>query len=174
MNKWLKFFLLLSQIGGGLLGIGIIGRVFLAGNLTPIVVIVNAAFVIVFSFGILAGVALIKKPRLGLILSLIFQGIQIPIIITPVVSYILSSGMFLNVYWHETGWGTNFAFLGSRCYFYVNSGEPWCAGVNIVALVLFVFLIREIWLEAANRKIGKSEFSNISGQPLLSANWRGR
>lgn len=159
MNKWLKSFLLLSQIGGGLLGIGIIGRVFLAGNLTPIAMIINSAFVIVFAFGILAGLALIKKPKLGLILSLIFQGIQIPIIITPSIGYILSSGAFLNVYWHGTGWGTKFAFLGSRYYFYLNSGEPWCAGANIVALVLFVFLIREIWLEAAVLKISKSELS---------------
>jgi len=174
MNKLLKTFLVLFQIGGGLLGIGVIGRVLLAGNLTSIAVIINATFVIVFAFGILAGVALIKKPRLGLILSLIFQGMQIPILMTPAVSYILSSGAFLNVYWHETGWGTKFALLGSRFYFYLNSGEPRCVGVNLVALALFVLLIREIWLKAKTIKISKSEFPPISDQPLLSSNWRGR
>ena len=174
MNKWLRTILVLFQIGGGLLGIGIIGRVLLAGNLTPIAVIINAAFVIVFAFGILAGVALIKKPRLGLVLSLIFQGMQIPILITPAVSYILSSGAFLNVYWHETGWGTDFALLGSRFYFYLNSEEPWYLGANIVALALFVLLIREIWLKTEAVKISKSDFSNISGQSPLSVNWRAR
>ena len=159
MNKWLKTFLLLSQIGGGLLGIGIIGRVFLAGNLTPITQMVHVIFVILFAFGIVAGIALIKKPKVGLILSLIFQGIQIPVITTPTIAYIFSSGAFFNVYWCETGWGTNFAFLGSRYFFYINSGEPWYVGVNIVALALFVFLIREIWLTAETWKVNKSELS---------------
>ena len=77
MNKWLRAFLLLLQIGGGVLGFVIIGRVLLAGNQTPVTVMFNAAFLVVFAFGILAGVALIKKPGLGLVLSLIFQGIQI-------------------------------------------------------------------------------------------------
>lgn len=174
MNKWLKIFLLIGQIGGGLLGFYVIGRVFLAGNMTPIELMICAAFAIIFAFGILAGVALIKKPRFGLLLSLIFQGIQIPIIITPVVSYILSSGVYVNFLWHETGWKVEYALLGSRFYFYLNSGGPRCSGVNIVALVLFVFLVREIWFNAAAMKISKPESSNIPDQPLLSANWRGR
>lgn len=173
MNKWLKIFLLIGQIGGGLLGFYVIGRVFLAGDLTPIEVMISATFAILFAFGILAGVALITKPRLGLILSLIFQGIQIPIIITPVVSYILSSGVYVNFLWHETGWKAEYALLGSRFYFYLNSGVPRCTGVNIAALVLFVCLVREIWFKAAAMKISKPESSNIPDQPLLSANWRG-
>ena len=174
MNKWLKIFLAIVQICGGLLGIGLIGRVFLGEELAPIEMIIYSAFVIVFAYGILAGVALIWKPRLGLILSLIFQGIQIPYIITPLVSYILSSGVYLNVYWHETGWGAEYALLGSRFYFYLNREGPLFAGVNIVALVLFIFLIREIWFKTASMKISKSESSNIPDQPLLSTNWRGR
>jgi hypothetical protein len=174
MNKWLKIVLLLFQIGGGLLGIVLVGRVFLGGSMSAVEVIIYTAFAIVFGFGILAGVVLISKPGLGLKLSLIFQSIQIPIIITPVVSYILYTGGFLSVYRSETGWGADFAFLGSRFYFYLYRGEPWCVGVNIVALALFVVLVREIWFKEASMKISKSESSNIPDQPLLSANWRGR
>ena len=174
MNKWLKTVLLLFQIGGGLLGIALVGWAFLERNMMLVEVIIYAAFAIVFAFGILAGVVLIKKPRFGLILSLIFQGIQIPIIVTPVVSYILYTGGFLSVYWQETGWGAKFAFLGSRFYFYLNRGEPWCVGVNIVAVALFIILVREIWFKETPMKISKSESSNIPDQPLLSANWRGR
>ena len=174
MNKWLKIVLLLFQIGGGLLGIVLVGRVFLEVNMSPIVMVIYAGFAIVFGFGVLAGVVLIKKPRLGLKLSLIFQSIQIPIIITPVLSYILYTGGFLSVYRSEAGWGADFAFLGSRFYFYLFRGEPWCVGVNIVALALFVVLVREIWFKEAPVKISKSESSNIPNQPLLSTNWRGR
>lgn len=174
MNKWLKIVLLLFQIGGGLLGIVLVGRVFLGVNMSPVVMIIYAGFAIVFGFGIVAGVVLIKKPKLGLKLSLIFQSIQIPIIKTSVLSYILYTGGFLSVYRSETGWGADFAFLGSRFYFYLFRGEPWCVGVNIVALALFVVLVREIWFKEAPMKISKSESSNIPNQPLLSANWRGR
>ena len=150
MNKWLKIFLLIAQIGGGLIGLGITGRILLAGNLSPIGMIINGTFGLVFAFGILAGVALIKKERLGIILSLIFQCIQIPIIITPAIAYVFSSGAFLNIFWQHGGWGTRFAFLGSTYYCYLNGGQPFCAGVNIVALVLFGFLARELWLSIAS------------------------
>lgn len=173
MNKWLKGCLVLFQIGGGLLGIGLIGRVLLAGNLAPIAKIVNLAFIAVFAFGVLAGVAIIKKPKLGLILSLVFQGIQIPVYLTPALSYVLSSGAFVHIFRHETGWGTRFALLGSRFYFYINGGDPRCVGVNIVALVLFIFLIREIWFKARVVRISEPEFAGISEQPPATANWRG-
>ena len=107
MNRWLKIFLLIVQIGGGLLGIAIVGRAFWGQDLNSVEMIMVAAFVFLFAFGILAGAALIWKPKLGMILSLIFQAIQIPVIITPVVSFILAAGVFWNVFWHETGWGTS-------------------------------------------------------------------
>ena len=167
MNTWLKGLVLLLQIGGGLWGLGLIGRSFLAEDLTKIAVIFHGTFIVVFVFGILAGVALIKKPRLGLALSLIYQAIQIPIIISPVVAYTMFSGATFNVYWHKTGWGTNLLF-GGRYYFYINSAEPWCAGVNILALVLFVLLIRESWLEARFLEFSKPELSELSDRPV----WR--
>lgn len=173
MNKWLKIILLIVQIGGGLLGFYVIGRVFLTGKMTPIQVLICATFAILFAFGILAGIALITKPRLGLILSLIFQAIQIPVIITPVVSFILSSGVYVNIFRHETGWGTKFALMGSRFYFYLNSGESQSIGVNIVALFLFFCLIREILFKTMPVKASKPESSNIPDQQLLSASWRG-
>jgi hypothetical protein len=173
MNRWLKIFLLIVQIGGGLLGIGIVGRVFLGQDLNKAEMIICAAFVILFAFGILAGTALIWKPKLGLILSLIFQAIQIPVIITPVVSFILSAGVFWNVFRHESGWGTRFTIIGSRFYFYLNRNEPTCIGVNLVALTLFILLIREIWFIKAAQKVERPESSNIPDQPILSAGWRG-
>lgn len=167
MNKWLRAFLLLLQIGGGALGVVIIGRVLLQANQTPATVMFNAAFLVVFAFGILAGVALIKKPGSGLVMSLIFQGIQIPLFASPAVSYNMFSGGFFRVYWHENGWGADFAFLASRFYFYLNGGESLFVGVNILALVLFVLLIREMWWHAAVMRTGRFKFADMPNQPAV-------
>ncbi len=182
MNKWLRAFLLLLQIGGGVLGFVIIGRVLLAGNQTPVTVMFNAAFLVVFAFGILAGVALIKKPGLGLVLSLIFQGIQIPLFASPVVYYNMFSGGFFNVCWYESGWGAGFTFLSSRFHFYFDGEESLFVGVNILALILFLLLIREIRWHAAAVRTRTFAFSDMPTQPAMGpgspsagepSSWRG-
>lgn len=182
MNKWLRAFLLLLQIGGGVLGFLIIGRVLLEAGQTPVTVMYNAAFLVVFAFGILAGVALITRPGLGLVMSLIFQGIQIPLFASPAVSYNMFSGGFFNVYWYDNGWGTDFTFLASRFYFYLNGGESLFLGVNILALILFLLLIREMRWQAATVRTRTFGFSDMPGQPVMDhsspsaggpGSWRG-
>ncbi len=167
MNKWLRAILLLIQIGGGALGVFIIGRVLLQANQTPATVMFNAAFLVVFAFGILAGMALIKRPGLGLGMSLIFQGIQIPLFASPAVSYNMFSGAFFNVYWYEHGWGADFAILASRFYFYLNPGESLFVGVNILALVLFLLLIREMWWHAAELRTRRFKFADMPSAPAM-------
>lgn len=156
MNKSLKVILLVLQIGGGLLGIGLIGRSLLAGHLTQITVLIHIAFICVFLFGIAAGAALVRKPKLGLWLSAVFQAMQIPIVIIPAAAYVLASGACFNLYRHATGFGFNFLF-GSRYYFSINSSEPWMAGINVLALVLFILLVREIRFETATAKVCKPQ-----------------
>ncbi len=168
MNKWLRAFLLLLQIGGGALGFVIIGRVLLEGNQTPATVMFNAAFLVVFAFGILAGVALIMKPGLGLVLSLIFQGIQIPLFASPAVSYNMFSGGFFNVYWHQNGWGADFGFLTSLFHLYFDGVQPSFLGVNILALVLFVLLIRELWWHAAALRTRRFAFADTPTEPAMA------
>ena len=165
MNRWLKGLVLLLQIGGGVCGFFLIGRSLLAGDVTRAAMIIHAAFMIIFAFGILAGVALMRKPKLGLILSVIYQGIQIPIIILPAAAFTMFSGASFNVYWHEAGWGTNLLF-GGKYYFYINSGEPWCAGVNVLALILFVLLIRETWMGPRSPEASETKLPEISVGPF--------
>jgi hypothetical protein len=68
---------------------------------------------------------------------------------------------------HETGFGSNLLF-GSRYYFYLNNSEPWCAGVNILALALFALLLRELFLGTSDLKTNQSELSNISEQQRMT------
>ena len=168
MNKWLRTVLLLLQIGGGVLGFVIIGRVLWETDQTRATVMYNAAFLVVFAFGILAGVALITRPGLGIVLSLIFQGIQIPLFASPAVYYKMFSGTFFNVYWHANGWGTDFAFLTSGFHFYLNGQQSLFFGVNILALVLFVLLLREMWWYVAKLRSRSLKFADSPVQPAMA------
>lgn len=145
MDKKLKMAVALLQIVGGLVGLGIIGRAFLSGDVPLITMVIHLGFVFIFAYGIIAGLVLIKMERLGMILSMIFQAIQIPIIMGPSLSYSMFSGACFNIYKHAMGWGFNFNF-GSSYVFHVNSGEPGLMGINIVAVVLLILLIKEFRL----------------------------
>ncbi|MFC1793464.1 hypothetical protein ACFL3Q_07745 [Planctomycetota bacterium] len=167
MNKSLKIIVLIIQIGGGLLGLGLIGRSLMTKQLMLTAVIIHIAFIFVFLFGIFAGIALVKKTKLGLWLSAVFQAMQIPIVIMPAAAYVLVSGASLNLYRHATGFGFNFLF-GSRYYFSIHSGESWMAGINALALVLFILLVREIRFEATAAKICEPQPSMDSPSQQLS------
>jgi hypothetical protein len=143
MNKFLKIIVSLVQIGGGLFGLGLIGRCFLKDRLTQTAVTFHVIFIFVFSFGIIAGLALIIKPRLGLMLSAIFQAFQIPVVTGSSVVYVLFSGACFNIYKYASGWGFKF-FLGSHYSLYFNSGQQWLVGINVFALIIFILLIMEI------------------------------
>jgi hypothetical protein len=163
MSKLLRTVVAVMEILGGLVGIGIIANTLLSEQLSQSAVIVNAGFVVVFLYGIAAGAALIKTPRLGLVLSIIYLGLQIPIIITSQLSFDLFSGASVNILWYETGFWCNLLF-GSRYYFNLNSGEPWCFGVNILALVLFILLIRQLWLKTDTSTIIEAELPKTDEQ----------
>ena len=167
MNKLLKTIVALLEILGGLVGLALIAGALLDKNLNQGAMIVHIGFVLVFLYGILAGAALIKKPRLGLFLSIIYQGIQIPIIMSSKVSFELFAGATFNIIWHETGFGSNLYF-GSRYYFNLNSYQPWCFGVNILAFVLFVLLIIELWQEKRTLKNYETELPKVSDQQAMT------
>jgi len=158
MNRFLKTIVSLIQIGGGLVGIGLIGRSLLAEKLPTSTVTIHIAFIGVFLFGILAGLALMKKPKLGLLMSMLFQATQIPIYKGSTAAYSLFSGACFKIYWHKAGYGFNFIF-GSSYHFSIGKSNTWMIGVNVLALVLFILLLRETWAESTGMKIRQLESS---------------
>ena len=158
MNRLLKTIVSLIQIGGGLVGISLIGRSLLSNRLTNSTVIINIVFILVFFFGIMAGLALLTNSKPGLLMSVVFQAMQIPIFKGSTAAYSLFSGACFNLYRHKTGFGFNFLF-GSSYHFSIGTGNPWLLGVNILALVLFILLVREIWVESTGMKIRQLESS---------------
>jgi hypothetical protein len=164
MNKLLKMLVFLTQMGGGLVGLGFIGRSLFINHLTSSLLKLHLVFAGMFLFGVLASAALIIKPKWGLVLSAIFQIIQIPVVTVSAAAYAFSSGVCFNLYKHASGWGFKF-FFGSYYYFHLNSDRSWLVGVNIVALFFFAFLIREIWLNPSGEK--STEFPPCRGYSSL-------
>lgn len=97
-----------------------------------------------FLFGIVAGLALVEKPQLGAALSAVYQALQIPVISSPLLTYEFFSGLQLGVGLAKGGlaffveYGARFALQLSM------SAAPWSIGVNILALVLFVYLLLQL------------------------------
>jgi hypothetical protein len=146
MNKWVKRALTALQIGGGLVGLGIITQVLRHVEQTPASLIIHACFAALFAFGIAAGVLLIIKPRLGAYLSLVFQFIQIPIITTSAAAYAMFSGATFHIYAGPAEFGT-YLHLGGQYRFWLNPDGPWLVGVNFIALFFFIYLVRHLWLD---------------------------
>ena len=167
MDKKVKYLVALIQIVGGALGIFIIGRQLLKGDAQTITTVFHLCFMLLFAYGIVAALALFKIERLGMMLCAIFQAIQIPIITGPKISYWMFSGASFRAYKGALSWGVDFGLFNSSYYLYINSGEPWLFGVNILAVVLFVLLIKELRFSSLHEQYREAQGHTIVsvGQP---------
>jgi len=141
MNRLIKYFLIVTEIGGGFMGL-----VFLL-NKNPMdegvslnLRIFSALFACLFVFGIAAGLALTEWPRRGMQMSLIYQILQIPIISSPIFTYVFFSGLRIFAGFKE---GSGFVLyeFGTSVAVYVMQKDPWSISINLLALVLSAYLL---------------------------------
>jgi hypothetical protein len=130
------------QIAGGFFGLASMLHHLLplGGGLGVVFDLIGVAL---YAFILIAGVLLVEGHARGQTLSLWAQGLQIPLLATPVLSYALHSGAFANVFmtlqqsphlgfdWHVGTYG-----------WVLSLGGPAAArlGVNLLALVSWVLL----------------------------------
>lgn len=100
------------------------------------------------ALGIYAGLLLWRDRRLGYPLSIVAQAVQVPLLVSPAVSYALIFGFGAWIYFTLSGdgWdaGINFR-LGELHQFYIlGEGLPVSIGVNFVALYFAVILWRAL------------------------------
>ena len=141
MNRWIKRLLAVLQIGGGFAGLAVIAQLVMKAEMTAISVMGNVIFGVIFFFGIVAGLVLIEDERVGIVLSQIFQATQIPLLSSPIIVYRLICGFGVAVFCQGAEVGGNYWF-GCHYAFFLFGDAPWGIGVNIVALVLFIYLLR--------------------------------
>jgi len=97
---------------------------------------------LVYALSILAGVLLWSDRQYGIGMSLFIQGIQIPYLVSPILTYLVYAGMKLAVL--VSGLRLEFEYhLGSGWYISVLEEDArWAFGVNVFAILMIVALVR--------------------------------
>ena len=142
MGKWLRRVSGVLTLGGGFAGIAVIAAQFLSNVPSGVSLTISIAFILVFAWGLVAGVLVLEGSRLGTYLSLPYWLLQVPYFALPWVLYEFSSGAQLALAVRGVGFSYSWS-LGARFNLFFGSDVDWFVGVNIFALAMFVLLLRE-------------------------------
>jgi hypothetical protein len=166
MQMWrlVRIALIVLEVGGGFMGVTIILLSQKWNADEPLYAwVLQISICMLFVLGITAGVTLVERPQLGVVLSAVYQAIQIPDIRGPLFIYRFYSGLQLGAGW----WEGKIAFFlepGARCTLLLFARtEPWRISVNLLAIGLFFYL----WLRLRrrNRESGESGDSILNSKP---------
>jgi len=155
MNNWIKRLLIVFEIGGGFLGLSVASQNLLSNELNSTSKIISAIFAGLFALGIVAGVMLAENRKSAFRFSLLYQILQIPQFVSPVLTYVFTSGFMLGVHAQLTLDDVKFGAstrLGSEFQFHffqgIYPGRPFIVGINLVAVVFLIILVCAVRKEA--------------------------
>ncbi|MDM4768545.1 hypothetical protein [Pelomonas sp. SE-A7] len=134
----------LLSIGGAAWGLIAIAMLLLQSWPGLLSALLVGAVAAVFAFGAYVGVLALRRTPGWLRKSTVFWALQIPLVLSPAVSYALASGGYFAVWLQlhpPVKVGANF-LLGSTFTLKLLSGGPVVVGVNLFALGIFLFLLR--------------------------------
>lgn len=139
MKTWLRWTIIITQIGGGFTGIAItLGYLQNSGSTPPSGLIIPVGFIGLYLFVILAGAFFAHDERHTRLLRAAFW-LQIPLISSPIIAWGFSAGFSLNLTLIGSELGANF-WLGSFWQFYLFGELPLGIGINLFP-VLMLFLL---------------------------------
>ena len=141
MSAWLRRTSGILSLGGGSVGVALILTQLLANYPGFTALLFSIAFLGVYSWGIAAGVLLLEGARIGLRMSLAYWFIQILQFSTPWLLFELSSGARVVILYGQGKLNFN-AIVGSHFNFFFGTSGPWVVGINVLALVMFVLLVK--------------------------------
>jgi hypothetical protein len=131
------------EVFGASLGALVAYQIFpqLAAVLLPLAV----AFILFFTLIGLAGILLVRNHPWGLPLSLLAQGIQIPVFLSPGPSFYSSAGLGLRLT-VDSHWSPGFyVFFGTQLHYSWQSDRTTTAvGINLVAAVILYLLVTRV------------------------------
>ncbi len=113
MNVWLRRLLVLASIGGGSAGFAVAAREFLKADQNTLYYLVCVVVMIAYAAGIYGGIRLAERERDGPRWLFWFFLAQVPVVTSPVLSYLFWCGATVHVTLGTNGfaWG---AFVGSQ------------------------------------------------------------
>ncbi len=152
------------QIGGGFLAM--LNVVSVLAGAEGIAAFLSLVFLGLYGFGIAAGVMLLNGTDRGVRWSTVFQGLQIPHLLSPIFTYKFASGFHFTFYTGSEGFSFNFATGFHWLVGLFESINHWQVGVNTVAVYLFVYLLRHL------RQRSEDEYSRRQMPQHISAQER--
>lgn len=166
MKRWQRRTLGILDIGGGAIGIAVsMLQVGQAG--WSILLVLIALAMAMYAWGIACGVALFEHKPGAELANFRFWLVQVPILSSPMVSYVFMSGAFVLVkvdFW-PPGYAAN-AYLGSQFNFSIGTSAPWGIGVNLLALGICWWLWRQ--LEPSRPATGTSDTGAVAADAAHS------
>lgn len=141
MKPWLRRALGVLALGGSFLGFAI-GLEHILGSNPLLTKVAILPFIGLYAWGIWCGIALIEGVPGALRLNRFFWALQIPLISSPIVSYMFASGALLNISFEPALGKINFYVRFGSQYggSVLNAEQPWGIGINVVALGVFMCL----------------------------------
>jgi hypothetical protein len=140
---WFTLNIGILGIGGAAWGFLAIAMLVAQGPATFGRMLLLVAAALLYLFGGYCGVLAIQRRYGWHRKNLIFWGLQVPTITTPVLSFFFATGGFVSIWVRPSPWavGVN-AAMGSTFSLHIFAPGPVTVGVNIVALGIVVFLSR--------------------------------
>lgn len=134
----------LFAISGAAWGLSAIATLLAEGWPGLVLAMLVSAVALVYMFGAYVGVLALRRSPGWLRKNTVFWALQVPFFMSPVFSYSLASGG-LFIIWVQVlpslSIGVNY-FLGSTFKVDLLSEGPFSLGVNLLALGIFVYLLR--------------------------------
>jgi hypothetical protein len=143
MKPWLRRTLGLLPIVGGGAGLAVLTTVITGQqSLNALGVAILLTFALLYLMGIVAGLWMLEGYRHAVALNLVFWALQVPQLISPVVTYVFWAPTNLGVWWNMTTSQTGFAYqVGSTFRFDVlNLGSNVAIALNVFALACMLYL----------------------------------
>lgn len=129
-------------LGGSATGFTVTITQFVGGDFPAFTMLVFAAFLLVYAYGVVAGVLVLENHKRMTACAFPFWAIQAPVLSSSWITYSLFSGAQLNLL--ITGepmiqlvWGAGASFM-----FVLFQGAPFAIGVNLVAIIVCVALVK--------------------------------
>ena len=134
----------LLGIGGAALGLVGVASAFANGWPGVIAALLAVVAASIFTLGAYAGVLALRRSPGWLRASTVFWALQVPVFMSPVLSYALASGAFVTVWLQllpAAKIGTNF-MVGSSFSITMFQKGPVMVGANVVAASIALYLYR--------------------------------
>jgi hypothetical protein len=161
MSKtWVRI-ISVSEIFGGVFGIGLVIWGLVVTPFNVLTLILAPLPISIYIFSLVAGVALWRDNSFGRKASIVVQAIQLPKIVSPLIIFMFSLGFELWVNILLTGelsrLGFEFSLLASYEFFFNAPDTPFGLGVSINACIFLTMLLRH--------KPGKAKEASIFPPP---------